>query len=63
MEPRWAFISPKNFPRLIVMGNSFVLFGVSMEIFPWQFWEIGHKKKVDSPWATAICQCRVKSVM
>ena len=26
------------------MGNSFVLFGVSMETFPRQNWEIGHKK-------------------
>ena len=39
------------------MGNSFVLFDVTMEISPRQFHpgETGHTQKVASPWATAIC--------
>ena len=38
------------------MGNSFVLFDVSMEISPRQFYlgEICHTQKVVSPWATEM---------
>ena len=43
------------------MGNSLVLFDVSMEISRRQFHsgKIGYTQKVASPWATAICP-RVK---
>ena len=43
------------------MGNSFVMFGVSMETFKAILGNRSHKK-VASPWATAICQW-VKSVI
>ena len=40
-----------------VMGNSFVLFDVTIEISPRQFHpgETGHTQEVASPWATPIC--------